>query len=348
VAAEVASRTAAAEAVSPAVAAAGDVDGRIAMMARSAIVFLLAFCAIAGLGSVAGPAAPPQISASRTGQTFGTVEEAMAALVDALRADKPDALQSVLGPGGEKLLSSGDKYSDAAERQKVLAAYDESHKLAPAEPGHKILQVGKDDWPLPIPLVQVDGRWHFDSQAGAQELINRRIGRNEIAAIRTSLAYVDAQDAFFTLTGENGQAEYAQRLASSPGKHDGLYWPAAAGESESPLAPLMAQAQEEGYPGERVSGKPLPYHGYYFRILTGQGTSAAEGARNYLNGGRMTNGFALIAWPASYGASGIMTFIVNQDGIVFQKDLGPDTATVAAATKRFDPDLTWARIEVVN
>jgi hypothetical protein len=330
-------------AVSQAVAAADDVDGTIAMKARSAIIFLLAFCAIAGPGSVAAPAAAPQISASPTAQTFGTAEEATAALVDALRSDKPDALQSVLGPGSEKLLSSGDKYSDAAERQKFLAAYDENHKFVPAEPDQMILQVGKDDWPFPIPLVQADGHWHFDSQAGAEELVDRRIGRNEIAAIRTSLAYVDAQKAFFALTGH-----YAQHLASSPGKHDGLYWPAATGQPESPLAPLMAQAQEEGYPGERVAGKPLPYHGYFFRILTGQGTSAAEGARNYLSGGRMMNGFALIAWPASYGASGIMSFIVNQDGIVFQKDLGPYTATVAAAMKLFDPNLSWARIDIVN
>ncbi|MBV8120024.1 MAG: DUF2950 domain-containing protein [Alphaproteobacteria bacterium] len=270
------------------------------------------------------------------------------ALVDALRVVKPGALQTVLGAGSEKLLSSGDKYSDAAERQKFLTAYDEQHKLVSAEPGRLILQVGKDDWPFPIPLVQADGRWHFDSQAGAQELVNRRIGRNEIAAIRTSLAYVDAQKDFFALTGQTGHAEYAQRLASSPGKHDGLYWPAVEGEPESPLAPLMAQAQEEGYPGERVSGKPVPYHGYLFRILTGQGSSTAEGARNYISSGRMTNGFALIAWPASYGASGIMTFIVNEDGIVFQKDLGPNTAAIAAATKLFDSDLSWARVEIVN
>jgi len=339
------------EAVSPAAAvvvleaaeAADDVEGEIAMKVRSAIVFLLVFLGGIGLGSIVGSAAPPQASASATGQTFGSTEEAVAALVEALRADKQDAVKSVLGPGSGKLLTSGDRYSDAAERQRFLAAYDEQHKLVPAEPGHMVLQVGKDDWPFPIPLVQNDGRWHFDSQAGAQELVDRRIGRNEIAAIRTSLAYVDAQEAFFALTGQ-----YAQRLASSPGNHDGLYWPAAGGEPESPLAPLMAQAQEEGYPGERVSGKPLPYHGYFFRILTGQGTSAEEGVRNYISGGRMTNGFALIAWPASYGASGIMTFIVNQDGTVFQKDLGPNTATVAAATKLFNPDLTWARVDVVN
>ena len=318
------------------------------MKARNAIIFLLVLCAIARPGTAAAPAAPPQTSAPATGQTFASSEEAVAALVDALRGGKREALQAVLGPGSEKLVNSGDKYADAAARQKFLDAYDVRHELVPAEADHMILKVGNNDWPLPIPLVEANGRWHFDSQAGAQELVDRRIGRNEIAAIRTSLAYVDAQKAFFALAGQNVQAEYAQRLVSSPGKRDGLYWPAAEGEPEGPLAPLVAQAIEEGYPGGRVSGKPVPYHGYYFRILTGQGSSAAEGVRNYISDGRMTNGFALIAWPASYGASGFMTFIVNQDGVVFQKDLGPNTATIATATKLFDPDLSWTRVDVVD
>jgi Protein of unknown function (DUF2950) len=318
------------------------------MKSRSVMVFLLVFCAAAGFDRAARAAAPPQTSAPATGETFGTAEQAVAALVGALRTGQQNAVQSVLGPGSEKLVSSGDKYSDAAERQKFLDAYDARHTLVTSEPGRMVLQVGKNDWPFPVPLVQADGGWHFDSQAGAQELIDRRIGRNEIFAIRTSLAYVDAQKAFFALTGRDGHAEYAQHLVSRPGKHDGLYWPAAEGEPESPLAPLMAQAQEEGYPGERVSGKPVPYHGYFFRILTGQGTNSAEGARDYLSGGRMSNGFALVAWPASFGASGIMTFIVDQDGIVFQKDLGADTASVAAAMTLFDPDLSWARVDVVN
>jgi hypothetical protein len=318
------------------------------MNPRSAAIFLFALCSAAGLDAIAGSAAPPPIAAPATGQTFATAEQAVTALVDALQGNKREAIQAVLGPGSEKLVNSGDKYSDAAERQRFLAAYEAQHKLVTATPGQMVVQVGNDDWPFPIPLVQADGRWHFDSIAGAQELIDRRIGRNEIAAIRTALAYVDAQKAFFAFTGQNGQGQYAQRLVSAPGKHDGLYWPANEGEAASPLAPLMAQALEEGYPGERVSGKPVPYHGYYFRILTGQGASAAEGARDYLSGGRMTNGFGLIAWPASYGASGIMSFIVNQDGIVFQKDLGPDTAAVAARTKLFNPDLSWARIDIAN
>ena len=211
-----------------------------------------------------------------------------------------------------------------------------------------VLKVGNDNWPLPIPLVEADGRWHFDTEAGAQELIDRWIGRNEIAAIRTCLAYVDAQKAFFAFTNQNGAAQYAQRLLSSPGQYDGLYWPAAKGVPDSPLEPLIAQAREDGYPVDSNAPGPRPYQGYYFRILTGQGPNTPEGARNYVSNGRMTNGFALIAWPASYGVSGIMSFVVNQDGIVFQKDLGPETAAIAATTKLFDPDLSWEKVELVD
>jgi Protein of unknown function (DUF2950) len=201
-----------------------------------------------------------------------------------------------------------------------------------------------------IPLVKSDERWHFDSAAGAQELIDRRIGRDEIAAIRTSLTYVDAQKAYYGIArGVEGTAFYAQQLVSSPGRHDGLYWESEAGQAESPLGPLVDQAQDEGYPGAQASDKPQPYFGYYFRILTGQGPDSPDGAINYITGdGKMTKGFGLIAWPASYAASGIMTFIVNQDGVVFQRDLGPDTASLAANIKLFDPDLSWSRVEVVD
>jgi hypothetical protein len=320
----------------------------VAMNMRGALVLLVAL-SVTGLTGAFAVAAPAQKAASSTtGPSYPSAEAAVTALVDALRNDQLGALQTVLGPGSEKLLRSGDKYADAAERQKFLAAYDERHEMVTAAPDHVILQVGKDNWPLPIPLVQADGRWHFDSAAGAQELVNRRIGRNEIAAIRSALAYVDAQKAFFAFTGQSGEAEYAQRLVSSPGKYDGLYWPTAEGQPESPLEPLMAQAKDEGYPGERIAGKPLPYQGYFFRILTGQGVSTSDGARNYISNSRMTKGFALVAWPASYGTSGIMSFIVNQEGGVFQKDLGPHTAATASAMKLFDPDLTWARVDLVQ
>lgn len=311
---------------------------------KSAIVLLPVLFAGTAVDRVVAIAAEPQAELPATGQTFADPQRAVPALVDAVRAGNLAAMESVLGPGSKKLLSSGDKYSDMAEWQRFVAAYDERHELVRAGPGRLVLQVGRNKWPFPIPLEETTGgRWHFDTPAGADELVNRRIGRNEISAIRTALAYVDAQKDFFSLYGQ-----YAQHLVSRPGAHDGLYWPAAAGEPESPLAPLMAQAQEEGYPGERVAGKPLPYRGYFFRILTGQGDDAPEGARDYLEGGKMKNGFALVAWPAQFGASGIMTFIVNEDGIVFQKDLGPDTAALAAAIKLFDPDLSWTRVDVVD
>jgi hypothetical protein len=308
-----------------------------------ALFFILS--ATAPTGGIAASVAQTGATAA---QTYASANEAVTTLADALRVGKRDALRMVLGSGSEKLLSSGDKYSDAEERQKFLAAYDEQHELVSAAPDRMILQVGKDKWPFPIPVVEASGRWHFDSQAGAQELVDRRIGRNEIAAIRTALAYVDAQKEFFVFTGQNDQAQYAQRLVSSPGKYDGLYWPTEEGEPESPLEPLVAQAREEGYPIDQSATGPRPYHGYYFRILTGQGANTPDGARDYISNGRMAGGFALIASPAIYGASGIMSFIVNQDGIVFQKDCGPQSAAIASTMKIFDPDLSWAKVEVVN
>jgi hypothetical protein len=257
-------------------------------------------------------------------------------------------MHTILGPGSGALLNSGDQIADAAARQKFVAAYDADHALAADARGRMILSVGTNDWPLPIPIVKAGGQWHFDSLQGAQDLIDRRIGRNEIAAIRTSLAYVDAQKLYFSMASDQGRAAYAERLVSRPGRRDGLYWPTQAGEPDSPLEPLIEQAIDEGYPGANASGKPIPYQGYYFRILKGQGDDAPGGALNYVANGRMTKGFALIAWPATYGASGIMTFEVNQDDIVFQDDLGPDTAAIVAGISLFNPDLSWARVEIVG
>jgi hypothetical protein len=293
-------------------------------------------------------AAEPAVSEQAATRSYATPDEAVAALVDALRANNVQDLHAVLGPGSEKLLNSGDKVADNSARQKFLAAYDEHHALVDAGQDRKTVQVGKDDWPLPIPLVAANGKWHFDGPAGAQEIVDRRIGRNEIAAIRTCLTYVDAQKVFSQIAGESGQAEYAQHLISSPGSHDGIYWPPMEGEPGSPLEPLVAQAREEGYPVDAGATTPRPYQGYYFRILKGQGSDAPGGERSYVSNGHMTGGFAMIAWPATYNSSGIMTFIVNQDGIVFQKDLGPRTTTIAAPTTEYDPDLSWSRVEVVN
>ena len=282
-------------------------------------------------------------------ESYASADDAVSALVGATRAHDLAALRAVLGPGSEKLVSSGDRYADQQQQSRFIEAYDDKHALVQDGPDRMTLDVGANDWPMPIPIVESNGRWHFDTPAGAQEIIDRRIGRNELATIRVSLAYVDAQhDYFERMKQETGTGFYAQHLVSTPGRHDGLYWPASAGAPESPLGPLVATAIEEGYPGELVKGKPIPYQGYYFRILKAQGPDAPGGANSYVESGRMTRGFALIAWPASHGSSGIMSFEVNQDGVVFQKDLGPKTAEIAAHITRFDPDLSWARINVTG
>jgi hypothetical protein len=294
-----------------------------------------------------GLAAPGESGAADRQAGFASADEAVGALAAAIKANDLPALLRIFGPGSGNLINSGDRIADQNRREMFLKAYDEHHKLVASGEDGMVLDVGKNDWPMPIPLVKQGSVWHFDTAAGAREIINRRIGRNEIAAIRVSVSYVDAQkDYFARLKQATGTGEYAQRLVSTPDKHDGLYWPAAAGELASPLAPLVDQAIEEGYPGGLVSGKPIPYQGYYFHILKAQGDNAPGGAKDYVTGGKMTGGFALVAWPATYGVSGIMTFLVDQDGVVFQKDLGTYTAALAARTARFDPDLSWARVDI--
>ena len=320
-------------------------------MMRSISVLLRAglFTGLLAIAPAPWHAVAAQGAGARGQLTFATPDEATAALLDALKQGDLKRMYAVLGPGSEALINSGDPNADAANRQKFITNYEARHKLTEVNPGHDVLDVGADDWPLPIPLVQVKGRWQFDSRSGAQEIVNRRIGRNEIAAIRVALTFVEAQRAYFDQSKQAGSpGEYAERLMSTPGHHDGLYWPAGANEPESPFGPLVAQAVEEGYPGDIVSGRQIPYQGYFFRVLKAQGADAPGGARNYIENGRMTGGFALIAWPAIFGSSGVMTFLVNQDGVVFQKDLGTGTAAAAAAMASFDPDLTWARVDVTN
>ncbi len=303
---------------------------------------LAALLAILPLSGPANTQAAPRPPAAAAAQTdFPSPEAAVDALVAALGRHDNAGLGALMGPGGERLLESGDKVADEVTRQHFLAAYAEHHKITPQANGSAVLIVGPDDWPLPIPIVQANGRWHFDAKAGTQEIVDRRIGRNEIAAIRTSLAFVDAEEAYHARLGA-----YAERIVSSPGKYDGLYWQPGPGEPESPLAPLVAQAVEEGYPGAMAGGKPRPYQGYFFRILKGQGPSAPGGRQSYVTGGAMVGGYALLAWPAVYGSSGITTFQVNRDGIVFQKDLGPNTAKIVAGITLYDPDLTWARVDI--
>jgi hypothetical protein len=258
-------------------------------------------------------------------------------------------LRKVLGPGGESIVSSGDRHADAAALRRFANEYDASHALVPQGVDRTILEVGPNNWPLPIPIVQREGRWSFASREGGQEVVDRRIGHNEIAAIRVCLVYVDAQNDYFERKKqETGKGAYAQQLVSSQGMHNGLFWPAADGQDESPLGPLVAQAQNEGYPGEMLDGHLLPYQGYFFRILFSQGAEAPGGAKKFVRNGQMRDGFALIAWPADYASSGITSFIVNQDGIVFQKDLGPETGRLAASIREFNSDTGWARVSVTD
>lgn len=314
---------------------------------RSGILIL---SLLAGGSELAHATSQPRESATAhvsAQETFEAPEQAVTALIDSLRNDDKAAQAAVLGKGSERVISSGDPYSDQIQLHKFLGEYDEKHRLVQGGADHLTLHVGPNDWPLPIPLVKTGTGWRFDTEAGAQEIINRRIGRNEIGAVRACLAYVDAQKDYFDLLEEaTGQGAYARQLVSRPGNYDGLYWPPADGIPPSPLEPLVSRAIEEGYPGEIVTGKRTPYYGYFFRILSAQGPNAPEGARNYVQNGKMTGGFALLAWPATYGNSGIMTFQVNQDGIVFQRDLGPQTPQRVNEITRFDPDLGWARIDI--
>lgn len=293
------------------------------------------------------PAAPA--TAPGPQRSFASPEEAVSAFVSALRDQNETDLRTILGPQADRVIASGDRYADQELRKRFVALYDEKHTIDRKSSGRAELDVGPNDWPLPIPLVESDGRWTFDTKSGAQTIVDRRIGRNELSAIRTLLAAVDAQrDYFDRVKQASGAGAFATRLVSTPGQRDGLYWPVGAGEGESPLGPLIAAARDAGYPGELVGGKPIPYEGYYFRILTKQGPYGDGGARSYLRSGRMTGGFALIAWPAVFESTGIMTFIVGPDGDIYQKDLGPETARIAREMTAFDPDLSWSRIDVTK
>jgi hypothetical protein len=272
---------------------------------------------------------------------FATPEDAAKALVAAFQADDLTAAAKLLGPGSEDLLSSGDAVADKDDRTDFLVAYAAKNSIA-LEGDKATLVIGPNDWPLPIPIVKKDGKWVFDGEAGVDELIYRRVGENELGAIDVMYGYVNAQIAYAS-EGRDGDPAgiYALKLISDEGMQNGLYWPTAEGESPSPAGPFVAGAAEEGY----AAGEGrTPYHGYYYRLLYAQGANANGGAREYFKDGVLTEGFAGIAWPADYGASGVMTFIVNQEGVVFQKDLGEDTATVVETMKAFDPDSSWTAI----
>jgi hypothetical protein len=316
-------------------------------------LFLGTMLAASGVSQTVFAQSPPAMAGSVSAasqQTFANPDAAVNALVQAVQTDDKKSIVKILGPGGEKLVSSGDPVADAAAGKRFIDAYNVSHTLAPQPDGSIALIIGADSWPMPIPIVHAGNQWRFDATIGAQDIVDRRIGRNELLTIQTLLAAVAAEKDYFDRVKQGtGTGAYAERMISSPGTEDGLYWDVMEGEVPSPLGPLIEQAQDEGYPGATVkNGSQTPYHGYYFRILKGQGSDAPGGALDYIKDGKMTEGFALVAWPASYESTGIMSFVVDQDGIVFQKDLGSDTAAAISGMKLFNPDLSWARIEISN
>ncbi len=275
-------------------------------------------------------------------KTFSSAEEAVKAAMAAAKNNDDKELLAIFGPTAKELLFSGDAVADRERRAQFLAAYDEKNRLA-TEGGNTILIVGKQEWPFPIPVVKKGQTWVFDTEKGRQEILNRRIGANELFTIQTCLAIVDAQREYairYHDGDKSGLLEYAQKFASDPGKRNGLYWETKAGEPESPLGPMVAEARGEGYQ-RKPAGTPIPYHGYYYRILTAQGKNAPGGAYSYLVKGKMIGGFAVVAYPAEYENSGVMTFIVNYEGKVFQKNLGKNSVAIAKAMKEYNPDSTW-------
>ena len=282
-------------------------------------------------------------------RSFGSADEAAHALVTALREQNEAAWRAILGPKADRVIDLRAPYADQEQIVEFLALYDEKHAIDQKEARRAELHVGRNDWPLPIPITESHGRWTFDTNAGAQSIVDRRIGRNELTAIRALLACVDAQHEYFGHAERTtGIGVYATRLVSTPGHQDGLYWPATGAETASPLAQLVDGAQDSGLSGELDGDKPAQYEGYYFRVLEAQGLNADGGAKSYIQSGHMTGGFALIAWPAEFDSSGIMSFIVGPGGVVFQKDLGLSTRRIAAAVKTFDPDLTWSRVDMTH
>ncbi len=273
-------------------------------------------------------------------QVFTSPGAAAEALIAAAHADDMNALESILGGDAKEIISSGDPVADNNARDTLVAKYNEMHRLAYDDRGRVILYIGADNWPFPIPLKKNENGWVFDTESGKEELLFRRIGRNELYTIDVLRDLADAQQEYASEVRDGGGIkQFAQKIQSDAGKQDGLYWPVPAGEPESPIGPMIADATEEGY--KTGASSPIPFHGYYYRILTRQGKNAPSGAKGYIDNGKMINGFAFLAYPATYRASGVMTFMINQDGVIVQKDLGPETAKLVSEISAFNPDKTW-------
>ncbi len=272
-------------------------------------------------------------------KTFATAQEAVKALMAAVQANNESELLAIFGDEGKDMVSSGDDVQDKNSRAAFLKSYNTKHSLVAEGPNREVLVVGPKDWEMPIPIVLENGKWRFDTAAGQRELVYRRIGNNELSAIAVCRGVI-AAEADYAATGHDGNPAgvYAGKLRSEPGKQDGLYWETKEGEPPSPAGPFLAKAGAEGYQ------KGDPYHGYYYRPLVSQGAAAKGGAKSYLVDGKLTGGVAMVAYPAQYKASGVMTFIINQDGVVYQKDLGEKTEEIAKAMTEFNPDSTWKKV----
>ena len=278
-------------------------------------------------------------------QAFRSPEDGFAAFAAAMRAHDERALLRILGTAGRRLVRSGDPVADRDARERFIAAHDEKAEILRPAPDRAVLQLGTDGWPLPIPLVQRDGRWRFDARQGEQALIDRRVGRNELDTIETLRAIADAQDDYARGAGRSGAfLTYARRFFSTPGQRDGLFWATAETEPPSPLGPLVAAASAGGYARAQPGDTPRPLRGYYFRILEAQGPAAPGGAFDYVVNGRMIGGFAVLAFPARYRSTGIKTFLISHQGDVWEADLGPGTDRIARAMTRFDPGPGWTRV----
>jgi len=318
------------------------------MSSRTRMNRVRRFARIAGLACLAAALAScsPGEKGAVEQRTFATPEAAVSALVGAARGDDVSALRAILGEGSDEVLDSGDAVSDASGRRRFLELYDAKHRIELTGDDAAVLHAGEIDWPFPIPVVRDGGEWFFDTEAGRQEILDRRIGKNELNAIQVCLAFVDAQHEYARTDWDgDGVLEYARKFKSEPGKKDGLFWKVAEGEAPSPLGPLAADAVAEGYGKSAAAGERRPYHGYFYKMLERQGPHAPGGAFQYVVREDMIGGFALVAWPAEYGSSGVVTFIVNHDGVVYQKDLGDDTAKLAEDLQAFDPDETWKKAQ---
>lgn len=278
----------------------------------------------------------PSQAQQRAQKTFTSAEAAAGALVAAAKNNDEKAILEILGPDGKQIVSSGDDVEDSESRANFVKRYEEMHRLVKEPDGTTVLYIGAHNWPTPIPLMSKGKLWYFDTEAGKREILYRRIGRNEMSAIRVCQELVAAEKEYSAQ-----HSEYAQKIFSDEGQHDGLYWKAANGEPQSPIGPLVAGAVAAGYAKSQQNG-PTPYRGYYFHVLTSEGKNSAK---SYVANGKMTGGFAFVAYPAEYRSSGVMTFIVNQDGVVYEKDLGPKTKVVAHAMKEYDTNPGWKKSE---